>query len=88
VLDLWGLPHGIVEAVAYHHGPSEIHDPIFDVTAAVAIAVALLDDLDPDRAASNPPALERAYLEQMSVADRIDGWRRTAIEIERRTAFP
>jgi putative nucleotidyltransferase with HDIG domain len=75
LLELWGLPHGIVEAVAYHHHVGEVHDPIFDVTAAVAIAAALTAD-DGDA-----PALEPEYLERIGVGDRIEGWRAAAREL-------
>jgi HD-like signal output (HDOD) protein len=77
LLELWGLPDAIVEAVAYHHRPAEAHDAIFDVTAVVAIADALLEELD-DPSLPPPAALDAGYLERIGVTDRLPGWREQA----------
>ena len=42
LLELWGLPHTIVEAVAFHHRPEAAHDPVLDQVVAVAIGDALV----------------------------------------------
>jgi putative nucleotidyltransferase with HDIG domain len=70
LLAQWGLPDSIVEAVAYHHRPSALHQPRLDAVAAVAIAGGLVDDrVDADYAAS------------LGVADRLDEWRALAAEV-------
>ncbi len=79
LLELWGLPHELVEAVAFHHRAPELPHPVFDATAAVAIAAALLDELDESRA--HPPclaALDQDYLETLGVAGRLPLWREHA----------
>lgn len=43
LLGYWGLPHAIVEAVAYHHRPGAIAHDAVDVLAAVHVADALID---------------------------------------------
>ena len=48
LLGLWGLPDGIVEAVAYHHHPQTVPQPQLDAVAAVAIANALVHECDED----------------------------------------
>lgn len=42
LLGLWGLPHPIVEAVAFHHNPLAAHQRDFGPLAALAIAEALM----------------------------------------------
>jgi HD-like signal output (HDOD) protein len=81
VLGLWGLPHAIVEAVAYHHDPAAAHDPQLDAVTAVHVANVLADELearaDPGR--RRPPlTLDSGHLERIGVADRLAGWRALA----------
>jgi HD-like signal output (HDOD) protein len=78
LLALWGLPHEIVEAVAYQHRPQDVHDPVFDAVAALHIADALVHERvasrDPD---SHLPAeqLDHDYLNRLGVASRLGEWR-------------
>jgi HD-like signal output (HDOD) protein/ActR/RegA family two-component response regulator len=86
VLGLWGLPHGIVEAVAYHHDPAAAHDPRLDAVTAVHVANVLADELDAelDLERTRPaPALDMEHLERVGVADRVPAWR-AAAELESR----
>jgi HD-like signal output (HDOD) protein len=79
LLELWGLPHGIVEAVAFHHRPAEVHDPILDATAAVAIADGLLNELDDARCCGGAHTpLDPDYLAALGVVDRLPRWRELA----------
>lgn len=41
LLGLWGLPHAVVEAVAFQHAPAQVAHSEFDVLAALVIAEAL-----------------------------------------------
>jgi len=43
LLGLWGLPHSVLEAVAYHHDPRRVPQTEFDVLSAVAIAHSLTE---------------------------------------------
>jgi HD-like signal output (HDOD) protein len=70
LLALWGLPHTIVEAVAFHHRPQAAHDPVLDPVAAVAIGDALVREAE-GRAAS----LDMGYVESLGVEDRLPSWR-------------
>jgi HD-like signal output (HDOD) protein len=81
LLELWGLPHAIVEAVAFHHRPADVHEPILDATAAVAIADALVNEVEALEPPTAPAALEPAYLERLGVADRLPRWRELAREV-------
>jgi HD-like signal output (HDOD) protein/ActR/RegA family two-component response regulator len=84
VLGLWGLPHGIVEAVAYHHDPAAAHDPQLDAVTAVHVANVLADEhdaaIDPARRRPAPP-LDIEHLERVGVSDRVGAWR-AAAELE------
>src|SRR6202012_467968 len=55
LLSLWGLPDGIVEAVAHHHDPAEVDGLAFDGVAAVHIANGLANELHP-ATEDEPPA--------------------------------
>jgi hypothetical protein len=65
-----GLPDSIVEAVAYHHRPSALHQPRLDAVAAVAIACGLVDD-----------RVDANYTASLGVTDRLDDWRAIAAEV-------
>jgi HD-like signal output (HDOD) protein len=70
LLAQWGLPDSIVEAVAYHHRPEELHGPRLDAVAAVAIACGLVDGhVDAD------------YVGSLGATDRLDDWRAVAAEV-------
>jgi CheY-like chemotaxis protein len=66
---------------AFHHRPAEVHDPIFDASAAVAIADGLLNELADagccgDRQTCTP--LDPDYLAALGVADQLPRWRELA----------
>jgi HD-like signal output (HDOD) protein len=42
LLGLWGLPHAVLEAVAFQHQPQQVQQKQFDVLAALSTAHALL----------------------------------------------
>lgn len=72
VLDLWGLPGEIVEAVAYHHSPAHAERREFDVVGAVHVAQALV--LDESR-------LDLAYLDDTGTAGELPAWREMARDL-------
>jgi HD-like signal output (HDOD) protein len=81
VLGLWGLPHAIVEAVAYHHDPAAAHDPQLDAVTALHVANVLADEIEAtqDLERTRPPLqLDLEHLERVGVADPVDGWRAAA----------
>lgn len=71
LLNLWGLPHAIVEAVAHHHAPSRLESSDLDPVAAVHIANALVNAHEHDPA---PEPLDPDYLARLGVTDRLDAW--------------
>jgi putative nucleotidyltransferase with HDIG domain len=82
LLSLWGLPDGIVEAVAHHHDPSEVDGLAFDGVAAVHIANGLANELVPPTEAEPPAAgLDLELLDRLGLRPRLDLWRQRAREL-------
>ena len=86
LLSLWGLPDGIVEAVAHHHDPSEVDGLAFDGVAAVHIANGLANELVPGRPRATAPAagLDLELLDRLGLRPRLDLWRQRARELAER----
>ncbi len=82
LLDLWGIPHTIVEAVAYHHAPRAAHGALFDHLTAVHVADVLAHEVLPAREEERlPPApLDEEYLASLSVLGDLERWRTIALE--------
>jgi putative nucleotidyltransferase with HDIG domain len=82
LLSLWGLPDGIVEAVAHHHDPAGVDGLAFDGIAAVHIANGLANELHP-AAEDQPPAagLDLELLDRLGLRPRLDLWRQRAREL-------
>ncbi len=74
VLSTWGLPDEVVEAVTYHHLPSESGVDGFTPLAAVHVADVFVRDPDLE-------TLDRGYLERCCGAD-IQGWIETLESLE------
>jgi HD-like signal output (HDOD) protein len=68
LLALWGLPHELVEAVAFHHRPDHAPRPALDAVAAVYIADALVRD----------EPLDEDYIAALGVQERVPEWRALA----------
>jgi HD-like signal output (HDOD) protein len=82
LLSLWGLPDGIVEAVAHHHDPSEVDGLAFDGVAAVHIANALANELAPTDEGTAPAAgLDLELLDRLGLRPRLDLWRQRARDL-------
>jgi HD-like signal output (HDOD) protein len=77
LLELWGLPHPLVEAVAYHHRPGRAPNPGLDAVTAVHVGIALVDEC-----ATGTPAeagIEPGFMAAAGVAARLPGWRAAAV---------
>jgi HD-like signal output (HDOD) protein len=82
LLSLWGLPDGIVEAVAHHHDPSDVDGLAFDGVAAVHIANGLANELNPAGEDEAPAAgLDLELLDRLGLRPRLDLWRQRAREL-------
>ncbi|HAA03471.1 MAG TPA: two-component system response regulator, partial [Syntrophobacteraceae bacterium] len=74
LMGLWGLPDRIVEAIAFHHSPSECLDLSFSTLTAVHVADALEHDLTSGGDPRTDTRLNREYLGALKVADRVPVW--------------
>ncbi len=77
LLGAWGLPYGVVEAVAYHHTPGSVDGDGMDVLAAVHVADALIEcrNTEPD---TSSECIDLSFLERTGQADRLQEWREVA----------
>jgi HD-like signal output (HDOD) protein len=79
LLSLWGLPDPVVEAVAHHHDPGSLPGIGLDPIAAVHIANALANELEPTVEGSPPPEpLDEAFVESLGVGRSQVAWRHAA----------
>ncbi len=79
LLSLWGLPDGVIEAVAHHHDPGSIPGLVLDARAAVHIADALANELQPRTADGAPPGLlDEDFLDRLGLRRHQDLWRHVA----------
>ena len=70
LLAMWGLPLPIVQAVAWHHGPSDASSESFDALTAVHVA----NCLDRHDGAELERHLDRDYLAGLGLGQRVPDW--------------
>ena len=83
LLGLWGLPHAIVEAVAFHHQPARARPDRFDVLGAVYTANQLVHEIessDRSSAPSDAAGLE-TFLEDVGFGQRLADLREIAVTL-------
>ena len=82
LLWLWGLPDGIVEAVAHHHDPGSVDGLAFDGVAAVHIANGLANEIAPAAEGEAPRAgLDVELLDRLGLRPRLELWRSRVREL-------
>ena len=82
LLGLWGLPDGVVEAVALHHDPSKCMMQEFGPLAAVHISDFLFHEHHRETATIPPPEMACGYIGKLGVAERVSSWRDMYAEAE------
>lgn len=75
LLGLWGLGDPIVEAVAFHHRPSECVGEIFSPLTAVHVANALHQESSQQATGGSPSQIDAVYLEKLHMTHRLPHWR-------------
>lgn len=81
LLGLWGLPTQVVQAVAYHHIPSESKTDDFSALTAVHVANAIQEyTVLPDEKKVEPQ-FDLDYLERLSLLGRIPEWQEVYAEM-------
>jgi putative nucleotidyltransferase with HDIG domain len=74
LMGLWGLPDRIVEAIAFHHNPTECLDQSFSTLTVVHVADALEHDLPKGMEQETATRLNREYLGRLQLTDRLPSW--------------
>ena len=78
LLDLWGLPVALVEAVALHHHPLRTGQLAFSSLTAVHVANHLVMVADNSAPADTLDAL---YLDQLGLGSRLEEWRSACADL-------
>jgi putative nucleotidyltransferase with HDIG domain len=76
LLDLWGLPSPIIEAVTYHHEPWLCSQSAFSVTDAIYIANLIDHQRQSSLADGWSEPINLDYLRPLGVTDQMEGWLR------------
>jgi len=74
LLGLWGFPNSIVEAVAFHHAPSQTAADGLSLPALIHIADRLVHQTPSETAASPGYGLEPGLLETLGFVDHWPEW--------------
>ena len=81
LLNLWGMPFNIVEAVAFYKQPSERECDCFDIVGAVHVANYLAEICMKSHADDFAlSTLDDAYLERVGQAGKMEDWLDVALE--------
>ena len=78
LLGLWGLGDQIVEAVAFHHHPSDCAGKTFSPLTAVHVANVLQQELSQQATGDVPSQIDVTYLDTLHMTDRLPRWREVA----------
>jgi putative nucleotidyltransferase with HDIG domain len=82
LMELWGLPSPIIEALAFHHDPSIYGDSCFSPLTAVHIANAMAHEKPDEADDVIQPDLDYAYLSGLSMDKRLSYWKTIRQNIE------
>jgi putative nucleotidyltransferase with HDIG domain len=74
LLGLWGLPNPIVEAVAFHHRPSDACSGGFTPLTAVHIADVLQQPHFPGDESTADPEFDRPYVDSLCGTEKLELW--------------
>jgi len=81
LLDLWGMPNDIVEAVTYHHEPSHCVHAEISVITAVHAADVIDHELCCEIGGGYSESFDTGYLEGLGLTDRLEAWRRLHLPV-------
>ena len=82
LLGIWGLPHPIVEAIAYHHRPADCLGGDFSPLTAVHVADVLAWTSSGHDKGFPPPEVDRAYLAGLGLEDRHTAWETACADLD------
>jgi HD-like signal output (HDOD) protein len=84
LLGIWGLPHPIVEAVAYHHRPSDCVGTGLSPLTAVHAADVLAFVRRKESFDYPVPQMDRVYLQKLGLEGHTAGWEGACANIDTR----
>lgn len=82
LLGIWGLPHPIVEAVAYHHQPAKCLASGFSPLTAVHVADAFAWKSWGGELPYPIAGLDQGFLQRLHMQERLTDWRATCTTVE------
>ncbi len=74
LMGLWGIPDVIVEALAFHHRPSECFHDRFSPLTAVHVANIFEHERGSAETTRSPAAIDESYLQRLELLDRLAPW--------------
>jgi len=74
LLGLWGLPQSIVEAVAWHHQPSQAQPSAFSPLIAVHVGAAIQHRLGHTLSSEDNIGVDQALLDHLGLGGRLPAW--------------
>lgn len=74
LLSLWGIPWTVVEAVAFHHKPSEYQTPYFSPLTAVHMADVFHNSRDPRAQTPRLQNCDIPYIAKLGMLDKVPEW--------------
>ncbi len=81
LLGLWGLPQDVIEAVAFHHDPTESADDMFTPLTAVHVSNAITEHAeDATDEPAESPLVDGSYLSRLELTERLAAWQAVANE--------
>jgi HD-like signal output (HDOD) protein len=82
LLGLWGIPHAIIEAVAYHEHPEELNHDAIDLADVIHLADRVAAEVCPSPFETERPPLATAHLERLGMTqERMDAMQHEAREM-------
>ena len=82
MLSLWGLPSGVIKAVAFHHNPAKETSYRIDPVTSVYIANCLYHNEKPETMGKHKEvAIDMQYLEKIQAENMLEDWRYMAKRI-------
>jgi putative nucleotidyltransferase with HDIG domain len=83
LLGLWGLPDGVVEAIAYHHTPTDCPGDGFSALTALHVADIMESDTEGEYPEIPKPEINLEYLSALGLQERAVSWQVNSEEIPR-----
>lgn len=80
LLGLWGIPNGIVDAVAHHHAPAEVEPDALGPVGAVHVAASLSEEVLGAKNTAVETVLDSAWLRRLGLEQQLPAWRLWAID--------